>query len=413
MSRIFTREEFYDLVWSKPMTHLAREFALSDVALHKICKKHGIPKPPLGWWAKKNAGKPVTQTPLPKGNAARITISGAELRQEPELMAIAREEARVAASSIDSEADVPSHPIVERTAEKLRKAKPTADSIMVSVKGPGLVCALIGPESVDRFEQVLNRIVAAAAVLGIKVERGEESAVFVCEGETIGFSVSESNKREKHVLSKKELAEQEAWQRKSDRYWKARGNRALSWDDDNGYPFPPRFPEWDYYPTGQFSFELDQHYFWDTSPRRSFRDAKVQRLELIAGDIAVGIAVYAAALKADRIRRDDEARRREEEQQRRERAARADHIKKRRGDALDNILEKLAALERLRTLVTTLRSELESGGEGRVATFLDFAEQRLLEREAAFSAEGLDKRFERKRIFGEDDDHDFRSLRYY
>src|SRR3546814_10814209 len=42
MSRVFTREEFYDLVWSKPMTHLAKEFALSDVALHKVCKKHNI-----------------------------------------------------------------------------------------------------------------------------------------------------------------------------------------------------------------------------------------------------------------------------------------------------------------------------------------------------------------------------------
>ena len=66
MSRTFTREEFYDLVWSKPMTHLAKEFVLSDVALHKICRKHDIPNPPLGWWAKKAAGKPVKQIPLPK-----------------------------------------------------------------------------------------------------------------------------------------------------------------------------------------------------------------------------------------------------------------------------------------------------------------------------------------------------------
>src|SRR3546814_15091769 len=61
MSRVFTREEFYDLVWSKPMTHLAKEFALSDVALHKVCKKHNIPNPPLGWWGQKAAGKPVKQ----------------------------------------------------------------------------------------------------------------------------------------------------------------------------------------------------------------------------------------------------------------------------------------------------------------------------------------------------------------
>lgn len=78
MSRAFTRQEFYDLVWSKPMTHLAKDFALSDVALHKVCRKHDVPNPPPGWWAKKAAGKRVKQTPLPKVKAAtsdKITIA--------------------------------------------------------------------------------------------------------------------------------------------------------------------------------------------------------------------------------------------------------------------------------------------------------------------------------------------------
>src|SRR3546814_2566640 len=101
MSRTFTREELYELVWSKPMTHLAKDFALSDVALHKICRKHAIPNPPLGWWAKKAAGKPVKRTPLPRlkrGIGGKITIAGGELRQEAELIAAARENARVLAS---------------------------------------------------------------------------------------------------------------------------------------------------------------------------------------------------------------------------------------------------------------------------------------------------------------------------
>ena len=67
------------------MTHLAREFAISDVALHKICRKHEIPNPPLGWWAKKAAGKRVKQIPLPEakaGTADRITIANADLSHE-------------------------------------------------------------------------------------------------------------------------------------------------------------------------------------------------------------------------------------------------------------------------------------------------------------------------------------------
>ena len=48
------------------MIHLAKELGVSDVALHKICRKHDIPNPPLGWWAKKAAGKAVVQIPLPE-----------------------------------------------------------------------------------------------------------------------------------------------------------------------------------------------------------------------------------------------------------------------------------------------------------------------------------------------------------
>ena len=42
LAKKFLRQEFYDLVWSKPITHIAKGFALSDVAIHKICKKHQI-----------------------------------------------------------------------------------------------------------------------------------------------------------------------------------------------------------------------------------------------------------------------------------------------------------------------------------------------------------------------------------
>lgn len=53
------------MVWSKPMTHLAKEFDISDVGLAKVCRKHDIPLPGLGHWAKVAAGKKVKTIPLP------------------------------------------------------------------------------------------------------------------------------------------------------------------------------------------------------------------------------------------------------------------------------------------------------------------------------------------------------------
>ena len=306
VARVFTREQFYELVWSKPMTHLAKDFAISDVALHKICRKHGIPNPPLGWWAKKAAGKKVKQTPLPEakpGAADRITISDGELGRESANLAAAREQARIQASDGDDNEAAPPHPIVERTIATLRKAKPS-DIGLVAVSQGGLIKCEVAPRSVDRLAVILPRIVRAASLQGFQLVGGEGSAHFKSETEVIGFSISELVKREKHVLTDAERRKEEAWQRKRD--LAARRN---AWDAvllDR-----PRFPEWDYHPTGRLSFEFEQVYVLGggTGPRRSFRDAKVQRLETMASEIGVGLAVLAAAKTEQRLKREAEERR--------------------------------------------------------------------------------------------------------
>src|SRR5438309_638670 len=74
-----TRRAMYDLVWSKPMTKVAEEFGVSDVALKKACARHRVPTPPRGYWAKKEAGKKVKQTIFVEAadlNDDRIVIRG-------------------------------------------------------------------------------------------------------------------------------------------------------------------------------------------------------------------------------------------------------------------------------------------------------------------------------------------------
>lgn len=77
MERAFTREELYALVWSEPMSKLAKRFDLSDVGLAKACRRSNIPLPNRGYWAKREAGKSVVQAPLPLrgfGQSNNITI---------------------------------------------------------------------------------------------------------------------------------------------------------------------------------------------------------------------------------------------------------------------------------------------------------------------------------------------------
>jgi hypothetical protein len=62
--KYFTREQIYELVWSKAMRHAGPELGISDVALRKICIKHRIPIPAQGYWARKAAGHSVIQPAL-------------------------------------------------------------------------------------------------------------------------------------------------------------------------------------------------------------------------------------------------------------------------------------------------------------------------------------------------------------
>jgi hypothetical protein len=61
-----TRQELYEMVWSKPMSSLAKDFGISDVALAKRCREVDVPIPYRGYWARKAAGQMPPQLLLPK-----------------------------------------------------------------------------------------------------------------------------------------------------------------------------------------------------------------------------------------------------------------------------------------------------------------------------------------------------------
>jgi hypothetical protein len=236
---------------------------------------------------------------------------------------------------------------------------------------------------------------------------GESGAAgFIGEEESVSFSIAETVKRVKHELTEKELAEEEKWRRRQER-------RRLRNEWDSDYFSRPRFPEWDYHPSGQLSFEFEHVYVWSgTSPRRSFRDAKVQRLENMASDIAVGLAVLAATKKAERRRREEEHRRAEEQRRLRELALRATHVEERRTAALERILAEADQVDRLRRLLGVVREGAGDAADPRVAEFVGWAQAHLARREAALQADGLGRLFEEQRLFGEDDDHAFHPPRW-
>jgi hypothetical protein len=81
-----SRIELYELVWAKPMKHLAKELGLSDVGLRKICVKYGIPLPQRGYWSRLQFGK---QDPRP---ALLFENNNPQIRLPDEATAATREQ---------------------------------------------------------------------------------------------------------------------------------------------------------------------------------------------------------------------------------------------------------------------------------------------------------------------------------
>ena len=64
-TKIMTRAELFDLVWTKPMIDLAKERNISDNGLRKVCRKFKVPVPKMGYWQKVRYGKPTKKSALP------------------------------------------------------------------------------------------------------------------------------------------------------------------------------------------------------------------------------------------------------------------------------------------------------------------------------------------------------------
>ena len=61
MRQRMSRLQLYNLVWAAPVTGLAPQYGISDVALKNTCRKFDIPVPPRGYWARLQARETCDQ----------------------------------------------------------------------------------------------------------------------------------------------------------------------------------------------------------------------------------------------------------------------------------------------------------------------------------------------------------------
>jgi hypothetical protein len=347
MPKTLSRENLYELVWSKPMTHLARDFGVSDVALHKHCKARAIPKPPQGYWLKKQFGKPVVRTPLGADPAPYpdlpITIYPGAGSDEGSVGAAAR--MRVQEVLADSAASQPVQcPVLARTLTALRKVRPGKDGL-VQVAGPDLIAVRVTAQVVQRASALLTDLVGLASRAGLVLEQGESAAVWRAEGEAVSFELVEVPDRIEHVATDKELRAVAKWEAERQASYKRTGYLS-EWGE-------PYIPKWEERLQGRLAFVLEIVRDRSTSEyggdklRGKFVDAKNRDVTKAIPQVVAAIAAIAATKRANAAADEQRRLEREAAARRRREIERRAALERARGEALEGLLARHEAEVRL------------------------------------------------------------------
>lgn len=340
------REELYKRVWSEPMRTLAPQFGVSDVGLAKVCKRHAIPRPPVGYWAKKQFGKHVRKTPLPKlldpalqtikiryvdqqiGDSSVESIPG-PLAQDPEIAdLIEQERAPQNEISVLQTLRDP-HPLVENIRIALNRSKMDEYDLLHPrwISDVVLIMA-VTKESMSRALRIADALLKALEARGHKVkevrcEGGRRSKLDVL-GEEVIFRL-----REKVTRIERSAVEREQARRRA---------------------------RYDYVPSGLLELKVELR---EAPMERVWGDSKRTKLEDRVQDILIGLLILIDEVRA--WRKDLEKwtrayRKREQQKLENERRALAQQ-------AMYDELERLAAAwsrsRRLRDFVAAVRAEAD------------------------------------------------------
>jgi hypothetical protein len=339
-----TRAELYEKAWATPVRTLAKGFGMSDVGLAKICRKHDIPVPPLGYWRKTETGHEAVPPPLPpaKNGLETLDIYVRE-RLTPELARLAAEPAPEIAIPPEL-----SHALVVRTEKLLAQGRETDKKLIVPKNGvvPHL---LVSREQIPRSLRIMNAFFLALEERGQSVSwsKEEEAALTLAvDGEMVRFCLLEITESVRHVLT----------------------------PDEQKHPWMA--PKWDYKLTGKLQFRVD-NLPYSAGVRRTWSDGKCQRLEKCIGDFIIGLRVAAAAIKKNRQETEERERRWEEERKQKEEQRRKAAEHKRKAEFVTELMRNREEAENVRTFVKALaesagKLELSSEEKGDIQQVVDW-----------------------------------------
>ena len=247
-SRTVTRQELFDQVWLEPMTKLAPKYGLSDVGLAKVCKKHQIPKPPVGHWAKLAHGKASPKPKLPKLDAAHLEEIHFTRSAEASTNRAEKEEVNIPEIVVRDDLRG-SHKLVTQACASLQAAALDDRGVLKATSRDGLQIS-VTKKSLTRALRILNALMLHWESAGGTVTASDNGVCFSRDDDGVTLSISERVRRHE--------------KQKQTRYFK----------------------EYTYEPTGHLTISL---YGLGVGRRSNWSDGKIQRLETLLGEVVVNL----------------------------------------------------------------------------------------------------------------------------
>jgi hypothetical protein len=219
------RSELYSLVWSKAMIHVAKDVGLSGRGLAKLCRRHDIPVPRRGYWARLLHGHKPKQSdlpPSPQGQDLLIEIRatepapGAVKNAEGSVSVEAQAESRSDYRLTVNETVIDPHPDLRRTDRELRKKKPD-DSGRVQAIGDSCFSVHVAPASVERCIRILNTLCNGfdrrQYSIATKPGDGTQVLCVTVQDQVLGFSLEERVRKRLYDPAPTEVArmKREPW----------------------------------------------------------------------------------------------------------------------------------------------------------------------------------------------------------
>lgn len=363
---LYERETLYQEVWRYPVVDVAQTYGVSDVMIHKICKKLNIPTPPPGYWAKKRAGQALTMIPLPKESEhtvypfngipqtddngqpltdvdqfedytarERNTGDGLDFLSSDEY-----EKLILTANSICvTESKHKLHPVLQNhkkifsdwSKQYTRDETSAWPKRWQDPEDEPAFWASVSQKGLPRVYSLLDALYRAVESMGGAVRKELELEI---RGEVVPFEITEGQTKVPHVLTTKE-------QREMDRYEKEK--LRSSWVSE------PKIRKYDYISNGILTIRV--------RPSEYYRDSQNKLLEMRLGEILLDLYRESETVRIKRKEREAEQRRKEEEARQRELHRQRKIQEIARFKALENEAEDYEKACKLRAYIAAVESD--------------------------------------------------------